>query len=120
MRGAFVNESGSQFVNEFSAGWNLTIAAHALLKADHSLSTSFRTQLFMAWHNMAWLTEWFTRGLTFVPVPRNLSPEAESTTDSTIQSIDKPILRVSHAMLCQGGPRNVTLTPNCLRSGWHL
>ena len=38
----FVSERGSQFVNEFSARWNLTCAAHSLMKADHSLSTSFQ------------------------------------------------------------------------------
>ena len=59
----FVNESGSQFVNEFSARWNLTFAAHLLVKAEHSLS-SYQNQLLMAWHNMAWLTKWFTQWLT--------------------------------------------------------
>ena len=43
--------------------------------------------------------------LAFVPAPRPLSPEAESTTDSIIHSVDKPILRVSHAMLCQEAPK---------------
>ena len=37
--------------------------------------------------------------------PRTLSPEAQSTTDSIIHSVDKPILRVSHAMLCQEAPK---------------
>ena len=45
--------------------------------------------------------EWFA----FVPSPRILSPEVESTIDSTIQSVVKPILRVSHAMLCQEAPK---------------
>ena len=40
-----------------------------------------------------------------MPAPRTLSPEAESTIDSIIQSVDKPILRVSHAMLCQEAPK---------------
>ena len=64
------------------------------MKADHNLLTSFQTQLLMAWHNMAWLTEWFTHWLTFVPGPSTLSPEADPTTDSTTHSIDNAILRV--------------------------
>ena len=44
----FVSESGLQFVNEFSARWNLTFATHSLLKADHSLSTSFQRD--GTWH----------------------------------------------------------------------
>ena len=43
--------------------------------------------------------------LTFVPAPRTLNPQAEATTDLIIQSIDKPILRVSNAMLCQEAPK---------------
>ena len=45
--------------------------------------------------------------LTFVPAPCTLSSEAESTSDSIIQSVDKPILCVSHAMLCQGSPQTL-------------
>ena len=52
-------------------------------------------------------TKFSEEWLAFVPAPRTLSPEAESTTDSIIQSVDKPILRVSHAMLCQGGPQTL-------------
>ena len=37
--------------------------------------------------------------------PRTLSPEAESTIDSIIHSVYEPILRVSHAMLCQEAPK---------------
>ena len=40
MCSTFDTESGSQFVNEFAARWNLTFAAHSLLKADHGLQTS--------------------------------------------------------------------------------
>ena len=40
-----------------------------------------------------------------VRAPRTLSFEAESTIDSIIHSVDKPILRVSHAMLCQEAPK---------------
>ena len=105
----FVSESGSPLVNEFSARWNLTFATHLLAKADHNLSTNFQTQLLMAWHNMAWLTEW----LTFVPASRTLSPEGDSTTDSTTQSIDKPILRVLRKFgvsVTFGGPFNQRLS----------
>ena len=49
-------------------------------------------------------TQFSEEWLTFVLAPRTLSPEAESTADSIIQSVDKPILRVSHAMLCQEAP----------------
>ena len=51
--------------------------------------------------------EFYAEWLAFVPAPRTLSPEAETTTESNIQSVDKPILRVSHAMLCQGGPQTL-------------
>ena len=47
----------------------------------------------------------FSEWLAFVPAPRTLSFEVESTTDSIIQSVDKPILRVSHAMLCREAPK---------------
>ena len=50
-------------------------------------------------------TQFSEKWLTFVPSPRILSPEAESTIDSAIQSVVKPILRVSHAMLCQEAPK---------------
>ena len=50
-------------------------------------------------------TKFSEEWLTFVPASRTLSPEAESTTDSIIQSVDKQILRVSHAMLCQEAPK---------------
>ena len=52
-------------------------------------------------------TQFVEEWLAFVPAPRTLSQVAESTTDSIIQSVDKPILRVSHAMLCQGGPQTL-------------
>ena len=39
-------------------------------------------------------TKFSEEWLAFVPAPRTLSPEAESTIDSIIQSVDKPILRV--------------------------
>ena len=45
---AFVKESDSQFVNEFSARGNLTFAAHSLVTADHNLSTSFQRD--GTWH----------------------------------------------------------------------
>ena len=50
-------------------------------------------------------TQFSEEWLTFMPAPRTLSPEAESTIDSAIQSVVKPILRVSHAMLCQEPPK---------------
>ena len=50
-------------------------------------------------------TQFSEEWLTFVSAPRTLSSQAGATTDSTIQSVDKPILRVSHAMLCQEAPK---------------
>ena len=50
-------------------------------------------------------TKFSEEWLTFVPAPRALSLQAEATTDSTIQLVVKPILRVSHAMLCQEAPK---------------
>ena len=50
-------------------------------------------------------TEFSEEWLAFVPAPRTLSPETESTPDSATQSIVKPILRVGHAMLCQDAPK---------------
>ena len=52
-------------------------------------------------------TKFSEEWLAFVLAPGILSPEAESTIDSIIQSVDKPILRVSNAMLCQGGPQTL-------------
>ena len=49
-------------------------------------------------------TKFSEEWLTFVPAPRTLSPEAESTIDSVIQSVVTPILRVSHAVLCEEAP----------------
>ena len=52
-------------------------------------------------------TKFSEEWLAFVVAPRTFSFEAESTIDSIIQSVDKPILRVSHAMLCQEAPKSV-------------
>jgi hypothetical protein len=68
---------------------------------DHSINHSIN----LSGNRSVEHSDWFTQWVTFVPAPRTLSREAESTTDSAIQSVVKPILRVSHAMLCQEAPK---------------
>ena len=52
-------------------------------------------------------TQFSEEWLAFVRAPRTLSPEGESTIDSICHSVDQPILRISHAMLCQGSPQTL-------------
>ena len=52
-------------------------------------------------------TQFSDEWLAFVLAPRTLSQVAQSIIDSINQSVDKPILRISHAMLCQGSSQTL-------------